>query len=117
MAELAKGLATVNPGGDPVLAEIVSRLVTAYRPEGVYLFGSRARNAAGVDSDYDLMVIVRDDAPASHRRSKLGYEVLWGLPVGADIVVWTRTAFEQRLHLRASLPSAVAREGTVVYRA
>jgi predicted nucleotidyltransferase len=47
---------------DPTLAEIVRRLVAAYQPERIYLFGSVARGEAGPDSDYDLLVIVPDDA-------------------------------------------------------
>ena len=65
-------------GQDPALAEVVGRLVEAYVPERVYLFGSKARGDAGPDSDCDLMVIVPDDAPAERRRSRLAYEVLWG---------------------------------------
>ena len=53
---------------DSVLAEIARRLVEAYRPERIYLFGSVARGEAGPDSDYDIMVIVPDDAPLKHRR-------------------------------------------------
>ena len=48
---------------DPVLAEIVRHVVTAYEPERIYLFGSKARGNEGPDSDYDLMVVVPDDAP------------------------------------------------------
>ncbi len=103
--------------GDPLLAEIVARLVATYRPERIYLFGSRARDAAHEDSDYDLMIVVGDDAPASLQRSTPGYDALWGLPRAADILVWTRTAFEQRLHLRASLPSTVSGEGKLLYQA
>jgi predicted nucleotidyltransferase len=42
---------------DPVLAEIVQRLREAYRPERIYLFGSKARGDSGPDSDYDILVI------------------------------------------------------------
>ena len=48
--------------GDP-LAEIVPRLIEAYRPERIYLFGSRARDDFAADSDYDFMVVVPDSAP------------------------------------------------------
>ena len=44
---------------DPILDEITRRLVETYRPERIYLFGSRARGTAGADSDYDLLVVVR----------------------------------------------------------
>jgi predicted nucleotidyltransferase len=58
---------------DPALAEAVRRLVEAYQPECVYLFGSVARGDAGPDSDYDLLVVVPDDAPPERRRSRLAY--------------------------------------------
>jgi predicted nucleotidyltransferase len=48
---------------DPVLAEMVRRLVEVYRPERILLFGSIARGEAGPDSDYDLMVVVPDNTP------------------------------------------------------
>lgn len=103
--------------GDPTLAEIVRRLVETYRPLRVYLFGSCARSTATADSDYDLMIVVPDDTPAALRRSARAYEALWGLPVGADVVVWTESAFSARLHLRASLPATIAREGRLLYPA
>ncbi len=102
---------------DPRLAEIVRRLVDAYRPERIYLFGSHARGEAGPDSDYDLLVVVPDDAPLERRRSRLAYEVLWGTGTAADVLVNSRDYFESRLHLRASLPATVRDEGRLLYGA
>jgi predicted nucleotidyltransferase len=102
---------------DPVLSEIVRRLRGVYHPERIYLFGSAARGDAGPDSDYDLMVIVPDDAPPSLQDPLPAYRVLWGLGIAKDVVVWTRGNFEKRLHLRASLPSTVLREGRLLYAA
>ena len=63
------------------LNDIVSRLVEAYDPERIYLFGSHARGEAGPDSDYDLLVIVRDDAPPEQRgvdwRTRSSEEPAW----------------------------------------
>ena len=102
---------------DPVLDEIVRRLVDVYRPDSIYLFGSKARGEAGPDSDYDLMVVVPDDTEPEKMRSRLAYEVLWGLQTSADVLVWTKSAFEKRLHLKASLPSTVMREGRLLHAA
>jgi predicted nucleotidyltransferase len=102
---------------DPVLNEIVGRLVTAYQPERIYLFGSKARGDAGPDSDYDLMVVVSDDAPPERRRSQLAYRALRGTATAADVLVWTRQAFDERLHLRTSLPFVVLNEGKLLYDA
>jgi predicted nucleotidyltransferase len=102
---------------DPVLAEIVSNLVEAYEPLTIYLFGSKARGEAGPDSDYDLMVIVPDDAPPERRRSRLAYERLWDTGSAADVLVWTQEAFISRSHLKASLPGVILREGRLLYAA
>ena len=102
---------------DPKLAEIVRRLVQAYEPERIYLFGSEARGDTGPDSDYDIMVVIPDSAPALQRRSRLAYEVLRGTGTAVDVLVWPRESFEKRLHLQASLPSTVEREGKLLYAA
>jgi predicted nucleotidyltransferase len=108
---------SIHSVSDPLLAEIVRRLVEAYHPERIYLFGSAARGDAGPDSDYDIMVVAADDAPPRLRRSRLAYEVLSGLPRSGDILVWTRSAFDRRLHLKASLPATIAREGKLLHAA
>jgi predicted nucleotidyltransferase len=102
---------------DPILGEAVCRLVKAYHPERIYLFGSVARGDAGPDSDYDILVVVRDDAPAERRRSRLAYEVLWGTGVAADVLVWSLSQFESRVHLASSLPATVMREGKLLHAA
>ncbi len=102
---------------DPVLAGIVDRLVQAYGPERVYLFGSMARGDAGPDSDYDLMVVVPDDATPERRDSDLAYRVLRGTAVAADVLVCTHSYFEARRHLRASLPGTILREGRLLHAA
>jgi predicted nucleotidyltransferase len=103
--------------GDPVLAEIVFRLVGAYHPERIYLFGSAARGEAGPDSDYDIMVVVPDQSEPERRDCDLAYRVLRGLRVAKDVLVWPRSEFEKRLHLKASFPSTILREGKLLYAA
>jgi len=100
---------------DARLEDIVSRLVAAYHPERVYLFGSHARGDVGPDSDYDLLVIVPDDAPLERRRSRLAYEALRGTGLAVDVIVWTREYFERRRKVRASLPAIVEREGKLLH--
>lgn len=102
---------------DPVLAEIVRRLIAAYRPERIYLFGSKARGDAGPDSDYDLLIVAPDDAPGDRRDSKLAYEVLWGVGAAVDAVVCRSSWFHARTHLKASLPGTVLREGRLLHAA
>ena len=102
---------------DQSLAEIVHRLIKAYCPERIYLFGSRSRSDSGANSDYDLMVVVPDSVPPERKRSRLAYEVLRGTGIAVDVLVWTHEAFNRRLHLRASLPYTITSEGKLLYAA
>src|SRR3989304_2373412 len=111
---------------DPQLAEIVRRLVEAYQPERIYLFGSMARGDAGPDSDYDLMVVVPDDAPPERRRGPPAYHVVprtgrggggrgWG--GGGAARVGARATFDRRLSVRTSLPATIVAEGRLLHAA
>ncbi|MBI3089539.1 MAG: nucleotidyltransferase domain-containing protein [Candidatus Tectomicrobia bacterium] len=102
---------------DAILEEIVRRLVEVFAPERIYLFGSKARGDAGADSDFDIMVVVASSPDPPHRRSQQGYLALRGIGAAVDVQVWTREAFDGRLHLKASFPSTVVREGKLLYGA
>ncbi len=112
-----EALAAYDRSVDAILGSILRRLVEAYRPEAVYLFGSRARGRADPGSDYDLLVVVPADAPAERRRPQLAVRALRGVGVPVDAVVMTRPAFDLRAHVVNSLPEAALREGRLLYGA
>jgi len=58
--------------------------------------GDEARGDAGSDSDIDLAVIVRDDAPERQSTPRMAAEALWGLERGADVVVFRESEFAAR---------------------
>ena len=101
----------------PLLPEIVSRLVKAYSPKSVYLFGSVARGEAAADSDIDLLLVMPDDAAPERRRGSLAFHALRGIDASVDVVVWTRGYFDSRQSVRSSLPAVIAREGKLLYAA
>jgi predicted nucleotidyltransferase len=102
---------------EAVLGPILRGLVEVFRPEQIYLFGSRARGDWREDSDYDLMVIVSDSDDPPHRRAQLAYRELWRAAAGKDILVWTRDEFEHFLPVVASLAATIKREGRLLYAA
>ncbi len=60
---MTEALAKVRPTiDDPQeLERVVRRLVEAFDPLAIYLFGSRARGESSDDSDYDVMLVLGDD--------------------------------------------------------
>jgi len=102
---------------DPILKEMVRRLVDAFHPEAVYLYGSRATGEATEDSDYDLMVVVPHSELTFRDRWIRAFRLLCGLGVPKDVVVLTREEFERKQAVVCSLPATVAREGKLLYAA
>jgi predicted nucleotidyltransferase len=105
------------PMCDPMLAEIVRRLVQALNPVRIYLFGSKARGDAGPDSDYDLIVVVKTSDLPGHRRDQIACRALRGLGTAADVLVWTLEEFESRSSVVCSLPATILRQGRLLYAA
>ena len=95
--------------------EMVQRLVEAFQPEQIYLFGSVARGDMSPDSDYDFMVIVAESQLTQYRRSQHAHRVLSGFSHAKDVLVWTRDEFDRRVHLPATLPATILREGMLLY--
>lgn len=102
---------------DPRLAELVRRLVVAHQPAKLYLFGSRGRGDAEPGSDYDLLMVVNKLEAPAYRVAQDAHELVWGLGISADILVWACEDFDRRLSLKASLPATVVRDGMLLHAA
>jgi len=109
------GADSVLTADDPALKQMISRFAEAYQPERIYLFGSVARGDAGPDSDYDLLLVMPDDAAPERLRSRAAYRVSRDLAVARDVLVMTSREYARQLRLRASLASSVSREGRLLY--
>jgi predicted nucleotidyltransferase len=102
---------------EPILAEMVRRLVTEFQPDRIYLYGSRARGEAGPDSDYDLMLVVSASQAPRYRRDQQAFRALCGLGVPKEVIVLTKAEFEAGRKVVCSLPATVLREGRLLYAA
>jgi predicted nucleotidyltransferase len=102
---------------DTVLSEVVHRLVAELHPERIYLLGSRARGEAHLDSDYNLLVVVKGRTDEGGEMERRAYGAMWGLHAPVEIVVMTADYFEWMLDAAASLPATVQREGRLLHGA
>ncbi|HET6468864.1 MAG TPA: nucleotidyltransferase domain-containing protein [Geminicoccaceae bacterium] len=107
---------------DPVVSrpglvprDLLDRVVRYFEPEAVILFGSHARGAAGPDSDYDLLVILADDAPAEKRTLRAGWESRRGWHGAVDVVPCRRGWFEEKRDVVNSLAWIADTQGVMVY--
>ena len=108
-----KGRQPMTP--DEQLVELmVQRIVAAFRPLRVILFGSRARGQAGRWSDVDLLVVL-PEVEDKRRATVYIRRVLRDLPVSKDVVVTTPEEIARRATLPGTLLRHALAEGRVVY--
>ena len=100
---------------DELLREVVARLVDDLDPLAIYLFGSRARQEAGPDSDVDLMVVVRDVDVHPRELARRARRSLWGLGMPFDVVVCTEADVRKWADVPCNLIHAARTEGRQVY--
>jgi predicted nucleotidyltransferase len=103
---------------DVVPQELIDRLVEAYQPERIYLFGSHARGDAGADSDIDLMIVVPDDAERERRNGGMGYQIQFDLrlPLELEFHVRRRFRFDGQAQDLASFPGTIVQEGKILFQ-
>ena len=102
------------PITEMLLQEITGRIVAAFDPDKVILFGSRAGDAPRADSDVDLLVIM--DAPGSPiQRAVAVKRACRPRFVAMDVLVKTPAEVTAQLQRGNFLLRQILEEGRVLY--
>jgi uncharacterized protein len=96
------------------LDRLVRQIVEKVDPVAIYLFGSRARGDAREDSDYDLMVVVPDDAPREDLW-QIVYNAARSSRISANAVVRRRGGFTRYRHEVGTLVHEVEVDGVQLW--
>src|SRR4051812_26824365 len=100
--------------GDPPVAEITRRIVQAFDPVRVVMFGSRARGEHRPDSDIDIFVEMKTDLrPADRIRAV--YDLFGPRRWSMDLIVFTPEEVREHRNYRNSILRTVEAEGRVLY--
>jgi predicted nucleotidyltransferase len=104
----------VEPPTRPVpgeLAPLVATIMAALEPVDMWLFGSRARGNPRPDSDWDLVVVLGDDAPEADCDPRLCWHLQRQSRINADVVVTRRGDLEGVWGVPNTIGFDLAREG------
>lgn len=99
-----------------IIEEVKNRLVKAYNPVAIYLFGSYAWGTPTEDSDLDLLIVVDKSDEKSYERPILGYIALRGLEdISKDLIVQTKEEFERFSKDVTTLGYKIKKDGELIY--
>jgi len=101
---------------EQVLDEIAHRLISMFAPAKIILYGSRANGTAREESDYDLLIVWRDENPPDARAATVRRALL-GLGFPMDIAVVTPREFEKYRQGRVHIAAVADREGRILHAA
>jgi predicted nucleotidyltransferase len=94
--------------------DLVSALVEKWHPLQIWLFGSRARGVADVESDWDLLAVVPDDS-TEDLSPVARWRIRRNAAVRADVIVCRSHEFEEDRHVPNTLPYDATAAGVLIY--
>ncbi|MBN8990588.1 MAG: nucleotidyltransferase domain-containing protein [Rhizobiales bacterium] len=98
------------------IAFLRDRLVAELKPESIWLFGSRARGDARPDSDFDMLVVLRDGLSDEEYSHYAVARPVVACGLGCDIVPTSWSTFVGEKDVKGSFVNAILSEGREIYR-
>lgn len=96
------------------LPEVVRRIVKAFDPERIILFGSCASGEPSPDSDVDLLVVMENGERPAQRSARVA-RVLLDIPFPMDILVRTPEELQYRQSIGDYFIREILEQGQVLY--
>jgi uncharacterized protein len=104
------GAAMVTP---EEIRSLTDRIVSAYRPERVVLFGSYASGMPREDSDVDLLVVMPYEGNALRKAAEIARDI--DTPFAIDLIVRSPEELRQRLGWNDRFLRDIVEKGRVLY--
>lgn len=100
---------------ETTIAPYIARIVDAFDPLRIIVFGSRGRGDARPDSDVDLLIIIDEEDVDKRETAVEMRRLLRDAPFPKDIIVTTPNEIERRGDMIGSILRPALREGKIVY--
>ena len=94
--------------------EVIAKIATTFNPDKIILFGSYANGVQNDDSDLDILIVQDSDLPM-HKR---GFDIrmsLRGTLIPMDILIYTKSEFEQEKNKNFSFLNSAMKNSKIMY--
>lgn len=98
-----------------IIKEAIERLVKAYDPIEIYIFGPYAWGKPDDDDDLKFLLVVETSDEKIYRRGDRAFDVLFGLKIPKSVSVFTQEEFDNYSQDITSLCHEIKTRGKVVY--
>jgi predicted nucleotidyltransferase len=102
------------PLTERLLREIRKRIVDAFAPEQVILFGSYAEGRATADSDLDLLVVTEWPVSRKERLART-QDLFRDMPLPVQVITISRVEFEETRDIIGGIAYPASKYGRVIY--
>ncbi len=96
------------------IKEIAKKIIEAYDPQKIILFGSYVSGKPTEDSDIDLLII-KDTTDSPRERRKKNLRILWRSGVPKDVFVYTEKELAEYKDIAGTIMYAADKFGRVLY--
>ena len=97
------------------IEEIKTRLVTAYNPLKIYIYGPYAWGKPDDEDAFKVLVIIEKSDEEPYKRGWKAFQVLMGLEVQRSVTVFTKEEFDKFSSDATSFSFEVKNKGKVLY--
>lgn len=105
---------TLTAPNKKLLQEVTRRIVASVQPRRVLLFGSATHEQMNKDSDFDMLVVMRESAHRRQTAQKI-YRNLHGAGIAVDIVVATEKDLKKYGGRSGTILKSALQEGRILY--
>jgi hypothetical protein len=98
------------------IAFLRDRLVADLKPKSIWLFGSRARGDARLDSDFDILVVLPDGLTDEEYSHQAVARPVVACGLGCDVVPASWSTFVGEKDEKGSFVNTIVSEGREIYR-
>ncbi len=95
--------------------EAIRRLVKAYNPLTMYLYGDYALGTPNEESTYNILIVVESSDERPIKRGYLAFEALLGLRIPKNISIFTKEEFDKYANDSTSTTHEIVTQGKIIY--